>query len=191
MKATQTGSLNPLTSKYGKCRITFGKDYYGEETTSSLRTIVFDNLPDISDTKSTVYNNEGVIGRSLPLYTYSHSGDRNINIQMHFFVVDEADEWRNLHNLRLIQSAAYPQKGDGQLPYKPPQICKIRCGELLAAEGEPICAALQSYSVRFPTEVAWSEDNFCPYRFDVDTSWLVVYSSEDLPYSSRIIWEGR
>jgi len=115
-----------------------------------------------------------------------------INFQIHFFVVDKGDETRNLADLRAIQSAVYPREGDGGLPYKPPPICKLKCGDLIS-KGKWICAALQSYSVRFPTEVAWDtqEGTFCPYRFDVDTTWLIVYSSRFLPWQSRIIKTGR
>jgi hypothetical protein len=189
MKATQSGSLVSIEDK---CTIII----------PGFGPIPLNNLPDISDTKSAVYNNEGIIGRATPLYTYSHSGDRNINMQLHFFVVDkgsyyneDSDAIRNISYLQAIQSACYPQL-NGSLPYKPPPICKIKCGEILSssrydAYGEWICAVLQSYSVRFPTEVAWDEETFCPYRFDVDTSWLVVYSSDDLPENTRIIGSGR
>lgn len=194
-KATQSGSLVPLSDDI--CTIiipgyyeTSANDPAGE--LQKQRKIIMNNLPEISDTKSAVYNSEGVIGRSAPLYTYSHSADRNINFQIHFFVVDKGDEFRNLADLRAIQSAVYPRRGQSGLPYKPPPICKLKCGHLIST-GQWVCAVLQSYSVRFPTEVAWDtqEGTFCPYRFDVDTSWLVVYSSASLPFQSRIINSGR
>jgi hypothetical protein len=156
-------------------------------------TISLKSLPDISDSKAAVYNNEAIIGRSFPLYTYSHSGDRNLSIQLHFFVVDPADAATNLGYLRMIQSAVYPREGS---PFLPPPVCQITFGYLLAgnpsgAAPTPLCCVLQSYSVKFPTEVAWQEQTFCPFRFDVDTSWLVVYTSSDLPYQSRIVTSGR
>ena len=198
MKATISGNLVPLE---GKCSITIPRARRGD----TGGEIVMNNLPEISDTKSAIYNNEGIIGRATPLYTYSHSGDRNINIQIHFFIVNPEDAEDNLASLRLIQSAVYPRCGGvsgrtvaaggyacmpGRVPYKPPPVCKIRCGDLLATGGRVICAVLQSYSVRFPTEVAWDEETMCPYRFDVDTSWLVVYTSSDLPFQTRIVYEG-
>jgi hypothetical protein len=147
------------------------------------------SLPDISDSKSAVYNSEGIIGRSFPLYTYSHSADRSLNIQIHFFIINQGDGERNLADLRKIQSALYPRPGgDLGVPYKPPPICTIKCGKLLAQT--PVCAILQSYSVKFPTEVAWDEDTYCPYRFDVDTNWLVVYTSSTLPFQEQIITAG-
>jgi hypothetical protein len=161
------------------------------------RKIVMRALPDISDSKQAIYNGEGIIGRSAPLYTYSHSGDRNINMQIHFFVVQDRCNGNcgqcpdcNLTNLRWIQSACYPRK-DAITPYKPPPICRIKCGDLLAKGNRAVCAVLQSYSVRFPTEVAWDTETGCPYRFDVDTSWLVVYSTEKLPFQNKIYTFGK
>lgn len=146
------------------------------------------SLPDISDSKTAVYNSEAIMGRSFPMYTYSHSADRNISIQLHYFVTEPGDAVENLQDLRWLQSAVYPRESK-DAPYLPPPVCQLKCGSLLATEA--ICVVLQSYSVKFPTEVAWDEDTFCPFRFDVDTSWLVVYTSSDLPYQSRIIKSGR
>lgn len=174
--ATTTGSLNPINDCYIEIP---GGD-----------RIVLNNLPDITDSKSAVYNNEAIIGRSFPLYTYSHSADRNISMQLHFFVVDPEDVEANLQHLRLLESAVYPRESTTGAPFEPPPICRLKCGSLLAQDKE-LCVVLQSYSAKFPTEVAWDVDHFTPFRFDVDTQWLVVYTSEDLPFQSRIIESGR
>ena len=196
-KATISGKLTPIS----KCeiRIPLGKDKWITDERTGQRIdaelIELNNVPDISDSKSAVYNNEAIIGRSFPLYTYSHSGDRTINIQMHFYIVNPGDGARNLRYLRTIASATYPREGmaigTATLPYRPPPICRIKCGDLLATQGEHICAVLQSYSVKFPTEVTWDEFTYCPHKFDVDTTWLTVYSSENLPWQSRIFRSGR
>lgn len=190
-KATNNGSLAPIPED--KCYIIIPGSELKEEK------IVLNNLPDISDSKAAVYNNEAIIGRSFPLYTYSHSADRTISMQLHFFVVDKNDVSLNLQYLRAIQSAVYPREGTaGGAPFVPPPVCVIRCGNLLGTK--PLCCVLQSYSVKFPTEVAWStngggtpdtSDFFTPFRFDVDTQWLTVYSSVDLPYQTRIVRSGR
>ena len=70
MKATLNGNLNPVPD----CIVVVPTS--GAGTDQGLTYLLFDNLPDISDSKSAVYNNEGIIGRSFPLYTYSHSADR-------------------------------------------------------------------------------------------------------------------
>lgn len=153
--------------------------------------IVMDNLPEISDSKSAVYNNEPIIGRSFPLYTYHYSADRVISMQMHFFIKTQADAAENIQKLRWIESATYPRPGAGGTgaPFIPPVICTLECGQLLG--DEPLCVILQQYSVKFPTEIAWDQETYCPYRFDVDTTWWVVYTSCELPNADQIITSGR
>lgn len=151
--------------------------------------IVFDNLPDISDSKSASYNDETVIGRSSPLKTYSASDNRAISMQIHLVVTKPADIPYNLQVLRWVQSAVYPRVGGGGAPFIPPPVCRLKCGKLLAEE--ELCVILKQYSVKFPTEVAWDETIFTPYKFDIDTSWEVVYKSSDLPGQDRIVQLGK
>jgi len=182
----QSGSLMPISDCYieipGAGRITL------------------DNLPEISDTKSASYSDETVIGRSSPIKTYSQSDNRTISMQIHFIISKPSDVTNNLRNLRAIQSACYPREGEGGSPFIPPPVCKIKCGKLLSARGE-LCVVLKTYSVKFPTEVSWMSDSqlgtgagfektFTPMKFDVDTSWDVVYSSSDLPGQGRIFTLG-
>lgn len=180
MKATNNGSLRKIPD----CTI---KIPGGNTSVAGSDLIIeLNNLPDISDGKSAVYNGESIIGRSFPLYTYSHSAERTISMQLHFFIVDPNDGVKNLNYLRAIQSAVYPRNGkQSQTPYQPPPVCKIKCGSLL--DNDELCCILQSYSVKFPTEVAWDEATYCPYRFDVDTSWLVVYNTTSLPFQEDIL----
>jgi hypothetical protein len=186
VKATNKGTLNPIDLCYIDIPIS-----------GSLHRIKLNNLPDLSDTKSAVYNNEAILGRSFPLYTYSHSADRQINMQLHFFAVDKGDIINNIKDLRAIQSAVYPREGENGSPYLPPPVCLIQCGALLSGNPsfenptDDLCVVLQSYSVKFPTEVAWEEEFYVPYRFDIETSWLTVYTSEDLPFQERIYQSGR
>lgn len=150
-------------------------------------TIYCNNKPEISDTKGAAYNDEAVIGRAVPLKTYSHSENRVINTKFHFFIIKEEDAEGNLEKLRALQSVVYPQEGD---PYLPPPVCQFRCGHLLSVE-DNLCVVLLNYNVSFPTDVAWDKRTLCPYKFDVDCSWQVVYGTNDLPNSNRIIREGR
>ena len=190
VKATNQGRLNPVDLCFIDIPISI-------DGLSQVHRVTLNNLPDLSDTKSAIYNNEGIIGRSFPLYTYSHSGDRQINMQLHFFATEQSDISKNVQDLRAIQSAVYPREGTSGAPYKPPPVCRIQCGQLLSGNpqrDEPqddLCVVLQSYSVKFPTEVAWEENFYVPYRFDVETSWLTVYSSEDLPFQEQIYTTGR
>lgn len=147
-------------------------------------------LPDISDSKSASYNDEPIIGRAFPLKTYSHSDNRTISMQIHLFVTAPGDVEKNLGYLRLLESAVYPRRDPGSgVPFIPPPVCRIKCGELLAKE--PLCVVLKQYSVKFPTDVAWDEKIYTPWKFDVDTTWEVVYKSPDLPGQARIIYTGK
>ena len=124
-------------------------------------------------------------------------------MQLHFYITEPGDAVRNLGYLRLIESAVYPREGITGAPYRPPVICKLRCGDLLSTKAEDdqgVCAILTSYSVKFPTEVAWENTEnpfvdlkggqYCPYKFDVDTSWIVVYTNPELPFADRIVQTG-
>ena len=152
------------------------------------KKIIFRILPDISDSKSATYADETIMGRSFPIKTYSHSDNRAINVEMHFIALEESDIEDNLLNLRLIQSLAYPREGSGGTPYKPPPVCKLKCGELLGHEG--VCVILKNYSVKFDPQMVWDEDTLLPYKFDVSTTWDVVYASSRLPGQEKIAKSG-
>jgi hypothetical protein len=111
-------------------------------------------------------------------------------MQIHLVVSKPNDVTRNLRWLRAIQSAVYPRDGSGQAPFTPPPVCRIKCGKLLS-ESEDLCVILKNYSVKFPTEVAWDEENFTPFKFDIDTTWDVVYKSANLPGQERIFSFGK
>lgn len=145
-------------------------------------------LPDISDQKSANYSDESIIGRAFPVKTYSHSENRSISMELHFIALEKNDIFLNLGYLRIIQSAVYPRDGQGGSPYRPPPICKLRCGLLLGDNG--VCAILKSYSVKYPTDQVWDESTYLPYKFDVSTTWEVVYSSSDLPGAEKIAFSG-
>jgi len=156
------------------------------------RRIIFKILPDITDQKGADYSDESVIGRSSPLKTYSSSQNRTIGMQIHFVISQPEERLINLQHLRAIESCVYPRTGaasGSNAPFVPPPICQIKCGNLLG--DSPLCVVLKSYSVKFPTEVAWDETYFTPFKFDVDTNWDVVYRTSDLPGQARIFNSGR
>jgi hypothetical protein len=173
------GQLKPIRDCYVVVPTDFGD-----------HTITFNNLPEITDAKSASYNDETVIGRASPLKTYSQSDNRTISLQIHMIVSSPGDIVKNMEDLRALQSAAYPRDGADGAPFVPPPICRIKCGQLLSYYGE-LCVILKSYSVKFPTEVAWDEDTFVPFKFDIDTNWDVVYKSSDLPGQNRIFLLGK
>lgn len=148
-------------------------------------------LPDITDSKSASYNDEPIIGRSFPLKTYSHSENRAISMQLHFYVRKSSDISENVFNLRALESAVYPRDSSSgsNAPFIPPPVCRIKCGSLLA--DEEICVILKSYSVKFPTDVPWDDKRFIPFKFDVDLSWEVIYKTSELPGQNRILYTGK
>lgn len=150
--------------------------------------ITMNNLPDISDGHDATYSSENGVGRSIPTRTYSYSGDRNISWSAHFIADTSAALNQNLQALRLLESATYPRSSVGSLPYLPPHICKIKCGKLLG--DYELCVVLNSYSVKFPIDIPWSENGYIPYKFDVELQFTVVYDSANLPGSERILILG-
>lgn len=150
-------------------------------------TIKMRVLPDISDSKSANYSDENVIGRSFPIKTFSHSENRSISWTAYFLILQNGDAIKNLMDLRALQSITYPRDRDFD-PYAPPHVCAIKCGSILG--DEELCVVLKQYSVKFPTDVAWDEDFMVPYKFTVDLTWEVVYSSDNLPGFEKIIRSG-
>jgi hypothetical protein len=171
---SQTGALNNLE----RCNIQIPRG----------PTINLNVLPDISDGKQAQYSDENVIGRAFPLKTFAHGENRSISMTVHLIVCTTQDINKNLGYLRALESLVYPGQGTSSTPYVPPPIAKIQCGRLLA-DG-PLCVVLKSYSVKFPTEVAWDAQTFLPYKLDVDLTWEVVYDSNNLPGQERIIQSG-
>lgn len=153
----------------------------------SFGKVIMKALPELSDAKSASYNDESIMGRAFPLKTYSHSENRTITMTVHFYTVKEKDKEDNLNAMRALESALYPREQNG-MPFIPPVICKIKCGKLLA-DGD-LCVVLKSYSVRFPTDVVWDSTTYLPYKFDVETTWEVVYKSKDLPGQKMIMSSG-
>ena len=148
--------------------------------------ILIHALPDISDSKSAAYNDEPIIGRAFPLKTYSHSENRSISMQLHLHARKKSDLFNNLRVLRAVQSCVYPRDDNtGNSPFIPPVVCRIKCGKLLA--DNELCVVLKNYSVKFPTDVPWDEGTYTPWKFDIDTTWEVVYKSSELPGQDRIM----
>lgn len=147
------------------------------------------SIPEMSDSKSASYNDESIMGRSFPLKTFSHGENRVISWDIPFYVLEDTDIDLNLSYLYALESAVYPQEGDGTDPYYPPPLCTIQCGKLFGMQ--PLCCILRSYSTRFPSDVAYDPDSMLPYKFTVQCQFEAVYPPTDLPGSSRILSSGR
>lgn len=174
MKATQyDGTLAPINNCYLKIINADGD-----------KTIYFNNLPDISDTKSVNYPDENGIGRSTPFKSFRNSETRSISITAHFFTFKEGDAKANFEYLRWIQAATYPYESKST-GYTPPPICKLKCGPLLSKD--ELCAVLKSYSFKADPQVPWHPVYYLPYKFDVDMTFDVVYDNSQVPFSNKII----
>ena len=154
-------------------------------------------LPDITDSKSANYIPENIPGRSSPIVTYAFSDPRQLSTEIHFMITQTSDIIENLRDLRIIQSLVYPTGPFGGAPFTPPPTVRFVCGELMdgGSLGVPgpnnccvgLCLILRSYSVRYPTEVAWEKFTYLPYRFSISCNWEVVYACKDLPKNQCII----
>lgn len=174
MKSTNeaTGSLMPLFDCYVNI------PNYG--------IVYMNSLPDISDSKGAAYNDEPVSGRTAPIKTYSHSENRPISMTIHLYATSAEESWKNLKILRAIQSCVYPRTENvGGSPFAPPVVCSLKCGYLLSAK--PLCVVLRNYDVKFPTDVPWDEITYLPTKFDIGTSWDVVYRTSQLPGQDKIL----
>lgn len=152
--------------------------------------ITMNILPDISDRKSVNYADESGIGRSMPFKSFQSSENRSISWTIHWIVCKETDSNQILSWLRLIEACTYPVQRSN-LPYTPPPICQIRCGNLLSSDSAgPIYAILKDYSVKFDTSVPWDEKNLLPSKLDVDLNFDVVYNMDNLPFADKILRDG-
>lgn len=157
----------------------------------SAEDIVMEILPDISDSKSASYPDETAMGRSMPFKSYQNSENRAISWTAHFMAQKKGDTEKMIKWLRIIEACTYPLSNSNGVPYAPPPICHLRCGDLLSKIGSAeLCAVLKSYSVKFDTSVPWDETTFVPYKMDVDMQFEVVYNQSDLPGAERIMEDG-
>jgi len=182
LKATDSnGTLESLDDCYIAANIS-GKTY----------TVKMYILPDISDTKQASYSDETGIGRSAPLKVFSHGDTRSISWTAHFFSATKAIATENLQNLRILESLVYPDSDINSI-VSPPPIARIRCGDLLSSD--ELCVVLKSYTVKFPTDVAWQNvkatggisGSYMPIKFDVDMTFEVVYQTIQLPNTGKIL----
>jgi hypothetical protein len=151
--------------------------------------VLFQSLPEIEDTKESNYEASDVIGRTQPFVTYRNSGFRKINMTMHYYVTDQNDISMIWSFIRALQSVVYPGPGDQSVPYTPPAICQLSCGNIFndINDRNYICAVCTNVGVRYPVDYVWDETTYLPYRVDITTSWYAVYSPDELPGSDMIL----
>jgi hypothetical protein len=158
-------------------------------------------LPEISDSHAAQYTAQNAVGRSIPNYIFNQGGDRNIGWQVKLYADSYERLLYNFYFLRFIESLTYPRIMQGNLPFAPPLIAKVKCGALLGDYSQ--CVILENYSVKFPTDCPWAEvvsdpnvsgggsgRTYFPYKLEIDLTFKAVYDAGTLPGSERIITEG-
>lgn len=189
MKSTQdNGNLVPLTNK---CYLSSSLSSTGTLYSSGESdTLVFDNLPDISDKKSAKYNDETSIGRTAPFKVYANSDNRGLSVDCHFYVQEQsgAQSAQAIKDtLYWLEAHVYPMKPENGT-YSPPPMMKIKCFDLLSKD--ELCVVLRSYNVKFDPQVPWDDDLGIPYKLDVTLDFEVVYESASMPYADDIVDTG-
>lgn len=174
------GKLNPIPDCYIRAQ-----NYY----------IDMFVLPAIQDGKQANYNSENGMGRTQPFFTFDQGSARTISWTCTFVSYDEESTARNFAYLRVLEAGVYPRRDPANIvPYVPPVVMSIRCGDLLANGGAELNVVLTSYSVSFPTDQVWNSEyniaRYLPSKFDVQLSFTVVYDSRFLPGADRILVLG-
>ncbi len=146
-------------------------------------------LPEISDSKGANYMPENIPGRVTPILTYAYSEQRTISSELHFMVTGPNDITNNFTYMAIIRQLVYPGPATAIAPFTPPPVARFVCGHLLdGADG--LCVILKSYSMRYPTDVAWDDLTCLPYRFTVSCNWDVVYTCEKLPTNDCVVTDN-
>lgn len=152
-------------------------------------------LPNITDSKTTRYNDESGMGRTQPFKTFNEGGTRTIGWTTTLISYDAESTARNIATLRAFEAFTYPRRDfSNTVPYVPPVVLSIRCGDLLASYGVELNVVCTQYQVQFPTDQVWNSEYpvgiYLPAKVDVQLSFDVVYDSRYLPGADRILVLG-
>lgn len=174
------GKLNPIPDCYIRVQNYFVNMY---------------SLPSITDSKQANYNSENGMGRTQPFFTFDQGSVRSINWTCTFISYDAESTARNFGYLRILEASVYPRRDPSNVvPYIPPVVMSIRCGDLLANSGAELNTVLTSYNVQFPTDQVWNSEynlaKYLPAKFEVQLNFNVVYDSRFLPGADRILLLG-
>ena len=174
------GKLNPIPDCYIRA-----KDYY----------IVMYNLPNITDQKATPYTPENGMGRTQPFISFNEGGLRTIQWSFSMISYDEESVARNFGYMRILEASVYPRKDPANVvPYIPPVVMSVRCGDLLANGGAELNVVLTNYNFEFSSEQVWNSEynvaRYMPARVEVRLNFDVVYDTRFLPGVDRILSLG-
>lgn len=114
------------------------------DTTSVQHTILFQTMPDkITDSKSAIFNDAQIIGRSSPLKTYQFSSARKIALTLEFFASLNAKDQEGIvgtkgapkvkETVNLLRALVNPNYGSKLISR--PRRCILRVGENIGMIG--------------------------------------------------------
>lgn len=109
----------------------------GDES-AAWHVIRFQTMPDkITDSKSAVFNDAQIIGRSSPLKTYQFSSARRISLNLEFFASLEAndvnDPTKVKDTVNLLRALVNPNYGNKLIAR--PRRCILRVGDNIGMTG--------------------------------------------------------
>lgn len=158
------------------------------DKTSEQHIIRFQTMPDkITDSKSAVFNDAQIIGRSSPLKTYQFSSARRISLNLEFFASLEAkdDEGRNgptgvykvKETVNLLRSLVNPNYGEKLISR--PRKCILRVGDNIGMSG--FCTSV-NVTLRgdYPWELYPALAHYASVSLTFEETGESVYSFDDI-----------
>jgi hypothetical protein len=153
------------------------------------------SIPTLTDGKTAKYNDETGMGRTQPFKTFNDSGTRTIGWTVTLISYDAESIARNISYLRAFEAFVYPRRDfTNTVPYVPPVVLSIRCGDLLSSYGTEVNVVCTQYQITFPQDQVWNHEykigTYLPSKLDVTLTFEVVYDSRYLPGADRILVLG-
>ena len=144
-------------------------------------------LPEISESKSAMVNDQNILGRSSPIKIYSGSSARTFSITLNYHILSEEDPVMIQKAVRALSAAVHPEY---QGTYKPVPVCQIKIpGMIEDGKGGPAPVICKSYQITYDAQVWWyvTDELMMPSHISIATEWERVYSFQDLPGQANVI----
>lgn len=179
------------TGSSGAARVLSPEAFCFVLDTDSGERVEFQLMPEsISESKSAMYNEIPIIGRSLPLLGYAHSSSRTMGLGLTFAALygegRYSPKWIE-EQVRWLESKVYPDYEDGFV-FPPPR--------LLVAVGKALSMQCVMVSVNTTWLGPWSADDQDAYAFraQVDMQLQEYGMNEDAaghPHGAKEAKEGK
>lgn len=152
------------------------------DQTAKRHVIRFQTMPDkITDSKSAVFNDAQIIGRSSPLKTYQFSSARKISLNLEFFASIEAKDEKSAEEVRttvnLLRALVNPNYGSKLIAR--PRRCILRVGENIGMTG--YCLSV-NVTLRgdYPWELNPAKAHYASVALVFEETGEDVYSFDDI-----------